>query len=409
MSGQTSDNFIFKDIQYYLGSIEYPFNFIEWDSFKLNPIEFDTSCWRGFISTFGIKNDLLVLDRIYTNNGNNENKEISLINGVMPEIIKPEYTSDEYNAYRILDYKNLNYQIKYTGSILIVKDYIQKYYHHFGFQSPVNYKTVIKLTFIDGKLKEENDLSSMVENIRNSRSKNKNKSLNSIFFNNEVHKLFVDFKTIDNLNNLYINCMNCKINCPNIMKNIPHGIPPRGFYFLNIPIKILIIGKNPGHPLKDEKDMFKNKNGEDLFLNYRKYQNNLYSNILSNKEKSTTFHKNLFRYISYFLDMPNDIKEIYKYVAHTNLLKCSTTDEQQKLRNCKEAVDNCFNTYLLSEIKYMQPKVLLALGKEVYKYLNKKDLQIPIICIKHPSYYYKKNEETEILNGIKNEINNICM
>jgi len=215
-----------------------------------------------------------------------------------------------------------------------------------------------------------------------------------------------DKSIFDNLNNLYINCMNCKISCKNILKDTHNGIPPRGFYYKNIPIKILIIGKNPGHPLNNETYEFKNKTGADLFLSYRKYQDNLYSNIFLNKEKSTTFHKNLFKYISFFLDIPNDIKEIYKYAAHTNLLKCSTINEQQLLRGCKEAVDACFNKYLLSEIEYLQPKILLALGKEVYNYLNKykKKLNIPIIYIRHPSYYYKEDEEKEILIKIKNEI-----
>jgi len=209
---------------------------------------------------------------------------------------------------------------------------------------------------------------------------------------------------INNLKNIYINCMNCTKNCNNIYKDILNGIPPRGFYFKIIPIKILIIGKNPGHPLRNQKDVFKDKTGENLYITYRTYLENLYSNILFNTDKSTTFHKNLFRYISFFLDISNNINEIYKYVAHTNLLKCSTRDEQLPLNKCKEAVDTCFNTYLINEIDNMQPKILLALGREVYKYLNKKDLKIPIIYIKHPSYYYKKNEEKEILLKIKYEI-----
>jgi len=215
------------------------------------------------------------------------------------------------------------------------------------------------------------------------------------------NKIIITRQVIDNL---YIKCMNCTINCNNIYKNIPNGIPPRGFYFKNIPIKILIIGKNPGHPFENQKVIFKGKTGENLYLTSRTYQENLYSNILLNTDKSTTFHKNIFRYISYFLDIPNDINEIYKNVAHTNLLKCSTIDEQQLLNKCKEAVDTCFNTYLIKEIEIMQPKVLLALGSEVYNYLIKKEFKLPIIRIKHPSYYYKKSEEEEILLKIKNEI-----
>jgi uracil-DNA glycosylase len=213
-------------------------------------------------------------------------------------------------------------------------------------------------------------------------------------------------QTINELENLYINCMNCTINCNNIYKNISKGVPPRGFYFKNIPIKILVVGKNPGHPLENEneREIYKNKTGENLYLCLKTFQENLYNNILFNTDKSTTFHKNLFRYISFFLDIPNNINEIYKNVARTNLLKCSTIDEQQTLNKCKDAVDTCYNTYLLNEIEIMQPKILLALGREVYNYLNKKNLLMPIIYIKHPSYPYKKNEEKEILIKIKNEI-----
>ena len=386
-------------------------------SLGIRPVEFSSACWRGFVATYAINRKKLVLKKLYTNNGNEINNKAPLINNKSPEISVPKDLIDELKETRKdFTYKNINLIIPYTGSIIITKDFIWDRYVHMGFQSPFSYEVVIQLTFKDGNIISYKDLSDIAKSIRKKKIKPpKNDNLIKwiddcfdISFNKKVNELlFDDFKTIDNLNNLYINCMNCKINCNNILKDNPNGLPPRGFYFKNIPIKILIIGKNPGHPLNNETNVFKNKTGADLFFTYRTYQDNLYSNILTNKDKSTTFHKNLFRYISFLLDIPNDIKEIYKYAAHTNLLKCSTINERQKLRNCKEAVDTCFNTYLLSEIDYLQPKVLLALGKEVYNYLNKykKELKIPIIYIRHLSYYYKKNEEKEILLKIKKEIN----
>jgi len=211
----------------------------------------------------------------------------------------------------------------------------------------------------------------------------------------------------EKLNNLYISCMNCQMDCKNVMKNIPEGIPPRGFYFNSIPVKILIVAKNPGHPLENEMELFKGNIGKKLFDIYRNYQKKLYGNISLNKEKSTTFHKNLFRYISFILDIPNTIDDIYKNVAHTNLLKCSTYDERQKLT--ENDIRPCYNKYFMDEIKYLNPKVLLALGREAYKFLYKRKDQhgLPVVYIKHPSYYYKRGVEMEKLTEIKNEVNNL--
>jgi hypothetical protein len=52
--------------------------------------------------------------------------------------------------------------------------------------------------------------------------------------------------------------------------------------------------------------------------------------------------------------------------------------------------------------------VLLALGREVYNFLNEKQIKAelgkPVIYIKHPSYYYRKEQEREILEKRKAEI-----
>jgi uracil-DNA glycosylase len=410
MSGQISDKFVYNNIEYELGRIEFPYNFIDWEIFELHPIELNTACWRGFVNTFSVIENKLVLDEIYTNNANNKNYKIPKINNKIPEVIKPDGLVEGYKEYRILNYKKLNYFINYTGSIIIAKDFIGKYYYHQDFKYPTNYEIVIKLTFIDGILNNIKDLSKFSEEIRNNRPiEIRNKPMNPIFFGDEIHRLFIEEKTIDGLKNLYVNCMNCKLNCNNIMKDIPNGIPPRGFYYKNIPVEILIVAKNPGHPLIDESLKFKDKIGMVLFESYRKFQDELYSNISLNEERSTTFHKNLFRYISFFLDIPNNINEIYKYVAHTNLLKCSTYNERQLLRNSKESLNTCYCYFFTYEIDYLQPKLILALGKEVYNFLLRKqdELKIPIIYIKHPSYYYKREEENEKLLIIKNRIQDI--
>lgn len=77
----------------------------------------------------------------------------------------------------------------------------------------------------------------------------------------------------------------------------------------------------------------------------------------------------------------------------TNLVKCPPLDNKNKLRypnlsEKKTCVDN-----LLQEINVLKPKIVFALGKEVYLFLqsylkDNKTIQDKLIYIEHPSYIY---------------------
>ena len=208
------------------------------------------------------------------------------------------------------------------------------------------------------------------------------------------------------LKQLYTGCMNCENSnkqCPEIKKNIKNGYPPRGFYFENHNVDILVVGKNPGHILENEKEnlLYKNKSKEELYKAWMDFRKKYYFSHKENKSRSSTFHKNLYGYLEYFIDK----KEIFNHVAETNLIKCSTEDERGKLH--KKTIKECYNKYLINEINFFKPKVILALGREVEKYLNKRngiDFNCQIIYIKHPSYHYKKEEKAKALSKIKNQI-----
>jgi hypothetical protein len=209
------------------------------------------------------------------------------------------------------------------------------------------------------------------------------------------------------IDSFYISCMNCpntEVQCKGILKDIPGGIPPRGFLYMAAPIKILVVSKNPGHPLPGEQAKYVGKSGESLFLAYRNHQNDVYYHLHEIKDRSVIFHKNLFSYLSYFLDIENDVDTIYQYAAHTNLVKCSTVGEQDKL--ARSTMEECYQKYFIEELKLLQPKVLLALGHEVEKFLIKKKSQhgLPVVYIKHPSYHYSKENKDRILAEKKEEI-----
>ena len=215
----------------------------------------------------------------------------------------------------------------------------------------------------------------------------------------------IESSRIENLQELYIRCMNCtntSVSCPGIWKDIQNGVPPRGFYFEYAPIKILAVAKNPGHPFDDEKPKFAGKNGRDLYQAHQHLHTDASSIPESLKNPSLRFRYNLLRYLSKFLDVP--VSEVYKYAAHTNLVKCSTTKEQGSLH--PQTMEECYNKFLAEEVKLFQPEVLLAFGREVEYFLLRKSwkLGIPVVYIKHPSYFYRKDQEEQILCEIKTEI-----
>jgi len=184
------------------------------------------------------------------------------------------------------------------------------------------------------------------------------------------------------------------------------------------------VAKNPGHPLKEfsERQLYAGKKGKRLFKAYLQWRTEFADNILNQSNMSLKFHKNRNRYLRYFLDhaktletfegykkralesgrLSKDHKEIMRSVAITNLFKCSTRNEQEKLSPVD--VETCFKRYFLSEVNLLKPKVILALGNEVENILKhfRKDHELPpIVKIKHPSYFYKKAEEAQTLSKVK--------
>jgi len=137
-------------------------------SLGFKPTEFSTACWRGYIATYAIYKNNLVLKNLYTNNGSDLKNEAPRLNNKLPKIsINEKWVSEETRRNRKeFTYKNINLPVLYTGSIIITKDFILNRYIHMGFQSPFSYEIVIQLTFKNGKLISSKDLSDIAKSIR---------------------------------------------------------------------------------------------------------------------------------------------------------------------------------------------------------------------------------------------------
>ncbi len=215
-----------------------------------------------------------------------------------------------------------------------------------------------------------------------------------------------------------MNCAYKENECPQAWKDFSAGIVPRAFSACKSnTAKILVVAKNPGHPLKGEPIYYKGKKGEDLFNAKLEWDSERCKRIQITKDNSLKYHKNLRRYVRFFLEISNKLetykeyqnkyvpdheREISEHVAFTNLFKCSTKYEQERLKN--SSFEICYRKYFMKEIKLIKPQTILALGNEVSKFLKRKNLKVPLISIKHPSYFYSRNDEPDILKIKKTEL-----
>lgn len=204
-------------------------------------------------------------------------------------------------------------------------------------------------------------------------------------------------------------CPNTETECPGIINSPSSGWPPRGFFTeaADPPIDILVVGKNPGHPMPQEPNLYKDRSASDIAEVHLDFVRGAFlgdQDLSSEARRSTRFHKNLRSYLAFFLDVPEP--DVFHHAAYTNLVKCSTHGEQDRLH--RQTMNECFSRHLIREIEFFRPRVLLALGREVERFLLKAGERglhrLSVIYIKHPSYHYARTAERAILSDIRAQI-----
>jgi len=128
----------------------------------------DTACYRGFQAVFALEEDQLVIREFRACLADLFDSETSAqltdtrfeIAGTAPS--EPPERERGFNAY----YKNLNYELNYSGGLLLGDEFIQDFYTHMGFQAPWKYEKVIELIFEEGELQKETDRSERMATLR---------------------------------------------------------------------------------------------------------------------------------------------------------------------------------------------------------------------------------------------------
>lgn len=145
MTGQVYDQCEYEGVNYViLGSVGEPLPTAT--SFNIETADLCTGFHRGYIMYYAIVDNQLLLEKMDVTAWT----EPPEINSISPE------GYPQHNQYF---YTNLNYPVRFTGSIRLGKDLIEEYKSHMGFQPAWSYATVLRLEFTEGEVTASNDQS----------------------------------------------------------------------------------------------------------------------------------------------------------------------------------------------------------------------------------------------------------
>jgi len=183
------------------------------------------------------------------------------------------------------------------------------------------------------------------------------------------------------LHSLYQECVNCPSSaqdCLGIWRDTAKGVFPDGFYFETVPVDVLVVAKNTGHPDERELKIFPGLTGDALYKRLREKQAEDFQNG-GLGASAQLFSRKLPDYLCNILDIQE--KDLFSRVAFTNLVKCRTIIESGNDLH-EDTTKNCFDKYLRKEVDLLKPKVILALGREPEEFLLRKSwryLGVPVL------------------------------
>ena len=123
----------------------------------LDPVSLHTACRRGFICTYAVAYEMLLVDRLDINlNGSNgrARSDAPALNGAAPITA----ADDEFNTR----YERIRMRVPFTGTLLIGRDLTGERYFDWWHNPLLRYEEVHELVFEEGKLVSALDISAAV-------------------------------------------------------------------------------------------------------------------------------------------------------------------------------------------------------------------------------------------------------
>ncbi|MCP2341236.1 hypothetical protein [Actinomadura rupiterrae] len=144
MTGQIPDSVQYRGHSYSLTGQEGEGLFDPADH-GIQPAVMSTACWRGFICEYTVVDGGLVLTELQLS-----------VEGDPPTLFG---VAPERDELRDLIYRNLREPVRFTGRLLLGREFIDGLYVHMGFQSSWKYQDVQELEFENGHLTAVHDRS----------------------------------------------------------------------------------------------------------------------------------------------------------------------------------------------------------------------------------------------------------
>ncbi|MFW9849136.1 MAG: hypothetical protein ACFFF4_08345 [Candidatus Thorarchaeota archaeon] len=157
MTAQVPDEFRYEGEKYSLVGMDGEGLFTA-EEFGLKLIAASTACWRGHVMKYDCIDGILVLNGMDIRT----QEEPPAINNIKARSLESESGYSMFSH----SYENLNLKTRFTGSILLAKDFIESMYVHMGFQRPMAFRTVLEIQVQDGDIISVSDLSEKMEELR---------------------------------------------------------------------------------------------------------------------------------------------------------------------------------------------------------------------------------------------------
>ena len=195
---------------------------------------------------------------------------------------------------------------------------------------------------------------------------------------------------------LYSSIVGCPLSCGGIIRDLDTNIP-RGFFTeanTGDRITIMVVGINPGQPMKTEKGVYDQSTDEDKANTHLNFARKAYTGA------GKRFHHRLLAWLSEILEKKPEV--VFQEVVYTNLVKCTTPKNKMP---SKELSKTCFAQNLQKEIFFWRPRVVVALGKTCDAMLSR--LGVDHMRLPHPSHRehatYHLSEVQSIKERLKEE------
>lgn len=160
MTAQVSDSFALHGETYAIAGVNGD-SLYDPATHDLQPIMLSTACWRGFVCTYTVTDDQLLLTRLaigITKPGTRDR-----LSGDGPERfgVKPRFDRLDGHIY-----EPISEPVAFSGGVLIARDFVRDLYVHMGFHPAWKYREVHELIFEAGRLQSCEDRSEAVAGIR---------------------------------------------------------------------------------------------------------------------------------------------------------------------------------------------------------------------------------------------------